>query len=65
MGVSSTYIANVSGCLSPEFSRKLFGAKQWEQEGIQSSANHPLADSPRFIVNKFEHVQGGGRGGGR
>ena len=28
------------------------------KKAFQSNANRPLADSPRFIVNKFEHVQG-------
>ena len=26
------------------------------QEAFQSNANHPLADSMVYIVNKFEHV---------
>ena len=30
------------------------------KKAFQSNANHPLSDSPCFIVNKFEHVWEGG-----
>ena len=29
------------------------------KKAFQSNANHPLSDSPCFIVNTFEHVWGG------
>ena len=30
------------------------------KKAFQSNANHPLSDSPCFIVNTFEHVWEGG-----
>ena len=31
---------------------------QNKKKAFQSNANHPLADSPWFIVNKFDNVLG-------
>ena len=30
------------------------------KKALQSNANHPLADSLGYLMNKFEHVSAGG-----
>ena len=36
---------------------------QWmNKKALQSNANHPLADSLGYLMNKFEHVSAGGGG---
>ena len=35
------------------------------KKAFQLNANHPLVNSLRFIVNKFEHAWGAGGGGAR
>ena len=44
--------------------KKIVSEQIVNKKAFQLNANHPLVNSLRFIVNKFEHVWGAGGGGG-